>query len=224
VCAIRFSCGVVAYYVMLAYGMRALAQGMLCGLVCYTNLFCIGHVNAGQDLIIRIVLCPTAISPLHPSYGIPTNKFALYLLFPVAAGTCAGMVFLTRSRRQEVAGGGILWRCAFLLQSLVMSAAVFVSLCFTVELLEGGSLQVFVCVHVYVPGFMHESLMQHLQTQWRVDTTRREYEARKALSDGRPRVVLMIPSRPNLHPGTHGKQSESCMHVWQALRFCMWRV
>ena len=77
---------------------------------------------------------------------------------------------------------------------------------------------------VYVPGFMHESLMQHLQTQWRVDTTRREYEARKALSDGRPRVVLMIPSRPNLHPGTHGKQSESCMHVWQALRFCMWRV
>ena len=56
-----------------------------------------------------------------------------------------------------------------------MSAAVFATLCLLFALAEGGA------------------------QQRRLRDTRETYARKKALSDGRPRVVLMIPMRKGLH-------------------------
>ena len=50
-----------------------------------------------------------AISPLHPSYGLPLDVFMLHLCVPIAAGTAAGVLPLAR---KSASIGRLVLRCA----------------------------------------------------------------------------------------------------------------
>lgn len=121
------------------------------------------------------MLAGAALSPEHASHRLPVADFALRLLVPVLLGTFAGVI--CRAAR----GRGLGSLAAAMLHLFLVAVALVVSLCCLFAWLEGGALQ------------------------RRELATREVYARKKALSDGRPRVVLMIPARQGLHPDIERK-------------------